>query len=64
MLVTIEKVSTKTLIDERDRSPFVFYPQRQQEPNSNLNTHFKGLQFESNVKREVTKKKKMFTKIR
>lgn len=46
-----EKVSTKTLIDERDRSPFVFYPQRQQEPNSNLNTHFKGLQFESNAKR-------------
>lgn len=46
-----EKVSTKTLIEERDRSPFVFYPQRQQEPNSNLNTHFKGLQFESNVKR-------------
>lgn len=40
-----EKVSTKTLIEERERKPWVFYPQRQQEPNTNLNTHFKGLHF-------------------
>lgn len=41
-----EKVSTKTLLKERDREPWFFYPQRQQAPNSNFNTHFKGLQFE------------------
>ena len=46
-----EKVSTKTLIEERDRSPWVFYPQRQQEPNSNINTHFKGLHYEDNESR-------------
>ena len=46
-----EKVSTKTLLDERERSPWVFYPQRQQEPNSNINTHFKGLHFEDNEER-------------
>lgn len=40
-----EKVSTKTLIKERERSPWVFYPQRQQEPNSNINTHFKGVRY-------------------
>lgn len=40
-----EKVSTKTLINERERSPWVFYPQRQQEPNSNINTHFKGVRY-------------------
>lgn len=40
-----EKVSTKTLINERERSPWVFYPQRQQEPDSNINTLFKGLRF-------------------
>lgn len=43
-----EKVSTKSLLNERDRSPWVFYPQRQQEPNSNINTQFKGLRFEEN----------------
>lgn len=43
-----EKVSTKTLLKERDREPWFFYPQRQQAPNSNFNTHFKGLQFEEN----------------
>lgn len=43
-----EKVSTKTLLRERDREPWFFYPQRQQAPNSNFNTHFKGLQFEDN----------------
>ena len=43
-----KKVSTKTLLDERERKPWVFYPQRQQEPNSNINTHFKGLHFEDN----------------
>lgn len=46
-----EKVSTKTLIEERDRSPWVFYPQRQQEPNSNINTHFKGLHYEDDDSR-------------
>ena len=40
------KVSTETLLKERDREPWFFYPQRQQAPNSNFNTHFKGLQFE------------------
>ena len=40
-----EKVSTKTLINERERSPLVFYPQRQQEPDANINTKFKGLRF-------------------
>lgn len=38
-----EKVSTKTLLKERDREPWMFYPQRQQEPSSSYNTHFKGL---------------------
>lgn len=40
-----EKVSTQTLINERERSPWVFYPQRQQEPSTNINTNFKGLRF-------------------
>lgn len=40
------KVSTRMLLKERDESPWVFYPQRQQEPNSNYNTQFKGLNFE------------------
>ena len=44
-----EKVSTKELVRERERSPWVFYPQRQQEPNSNLNTRFKGLWFEDDI---------------
>lgn len=39
------KVSTRTLIKEREDSPWVFYPQRQQEPNSSYNTEFKGLRF-------------------
>ena len=43
-----EKVSTKTLLRERDREPWFFYPQRQQAPNTNFNTHFKGLHFEEN----------------
>lgn len=46
-----QKVSTKSLLEERERSPWVFYPQRQQEPNSNLNTHFKGLHFEDKDER-------------
>lgn len=41
-----DKVSTETLLKERDREPWFFYSQRQQAPNSNFNTHFKGLQFE------------------
>lgn len=40
------KVSTDMLLRERDESPWVFYPQRQQEPNSSYNTQFKGLNFE------------------
>ena len=40
-----KKVSTKTLIKERNESPWTFYPQRQQEPNSSYNTEFKGLRF-------------------
>ena len=39
------KVSTRTLLKERDESPWVFYPQRQQEPNSSYNTSFNGLHF-------------------
>ena len=39
------KVSTRTLLKERDESPWVFYPQRQQEPNSSYNTSFKSLHF-------------------
>lgn len=38
-----EKITTKDLIYERENQPFVFYPQRQQEPNSNINSSFKGL---------------------
>lgn len=40
-----EKVSTAELLDKRDKTPFVFYPQYQQEPNSNINSSFKGLNF-------------------
>ena len=40
-----EKVSTAELLDKRDKTPFVFYPQYQQEPNSNINSSFKGLTF-------------------
>ncbi len=40
-----EKVSTETLLRERERTPFVFYPQRQQAPNSNINALFKGIRF-------------------
>lgn len=42
-----ERVSTDKLKQEREQRPFVFYPQRQQEPNSNLNSSFKGLNFAS-----------------
>lgn len=38
-----DKVSTKTLIQERDAKPWVFYPQRQQEPSVQINTQFKGI---------------------
>lgn len=40
-----EKVSTQALLLERDKTPWVFYSQRQQEPNTNINTNFKGLNF-------------------
>lgn len=40
-----EKVSTYALMQERDKTPWVFYSQRQQEPNTNINTNFKGLNF-------------------
>lgn len=40
-----ETVSTEMLIEERDSKPWVFYPQRQQEPDTVINTHFKGLNF-------------------
>lgn len=40
-----EKISTEALIRERERSPFVFYPQRQQEPNSNINALFRGVRY-------------------
>lgn len=40
-----EKVSTRELLDKREKTPFVFYPQYQQEPNSNINSSFKGLTF-------------------
>lgn len=40
-----EKISTKELLDIRDKTPYVFYPQYQQAPNSNINTKFKGLNF-------------------
>lgn len=40
-----EKISTEALIEERERTPWVFYAQRQQEPNTNINTNFKGLNF-------------------
>lgn len=46
-----DKVSTKQLLEERDTEPWFFYPQRQQAPNSNFNTHFKGLQFEEDESR-------------
>lgn len=46
-----EKVATETLIKEREKAPWVFYAQRQQEPNSNINTQFKGLQFEEDEKK-------------
>lgn len=40
-----EQVSTETLLHERERTPWVFYAQRQQEPNTCINTNFKGLNF-------------------
>lgn len=40
-----EKVSTQTLIKEREQSPWVFYAQRQQEPSTDINSSFKGLCF-------------------
>ena len=44
-----EKVSTAKLLDERDRKPWVFYPQRQQETNVSINTKFKGLTISENT---------------
>lgn len=43
-----EKVSTAELLDNRERFPWVFYAQRQQEPNTLINTQFKGLNFTDN----------------
>lgn len=43
-----DKVSTATLQKERENTPWVFYAQRQQEPNTNINSSFKGLQFTDN----------------
>lgn len=44
-----EKVSTNALLEERDRTPWVFYPQRQQEPSTVINTQFKGIQFTKDI---------------
>jgi len=40
-----EKISTEKLIKEREEKPFVFYPQRQQDPTADFNSSFKGLWF-------------------
>lgn len=40
-----EAVSTDDLLEERDTKPWVFYSQRQQEPSTIINLHFKGLNF-------------------
>ena len=40
-----ETVSTAELLDKRNKTPFIFYSQYQQEPNSNINSSFKGLTF-------------------
>lgn len=45
-----EKVSTKSLIECREKTPWVFYAQYQQEPSTNINTSFKGLQFADDEK--------------
>lgn len=39
------KITTKQLQDCRDKTPWVFYSQYQQDPNSNINTSFKGLHY-------------------
>lgn len=48
-----EKVSTSELLAKREKTPFVFYPQYQQEPNSNINSSFKGLTFAQKMKKRT-----------
>ena len=46
-----EKISTEKLINERRYKPWVFYPQRQQNPSVKINTQFKGINFEEDQTR-------------
>ena len=45
-----EKISTAELIKKRDLTPWVFYPQFQQEPDTEINLTFQGYVIESDEK--------------
>lgn len=45
-----EKISTDELIDKRNKTPWVFYPQFQQEPDTEVNLTFQGVTYEPEEK--------------